>query len=258
MSRAQDRSAGQSGAQAAQQTTGAQAPQQATGAQPPQQATGNVTGTSGNVTGATSTSLRDQPATRTESSTTYARSTGTSPGRRASGGGDSDMGRGGMGGVLSMLAGLLAFFYGLALVVRTSFYPSLPGYAYRWTLHGWGWTLLVLGALLFAAGAISLLGMSFGRILGAGLAVLTAIAGFLALAYSPIWGILIVALSVVAIWGLLHRDAGADANGGYGAGAGGSYGERYGEGSMGTDSGTMGSGTTTTSSPSMGTRAPRR
>jgi hypothetical protein len=254
MNRAQDRSTGQSGAQAAQQTTGAQAPQQASG---------NVTGTSGNVTGATSTSLRDQPAARTESTTTYARSTGTSAGRQASGGGGSsgDIGRVGMGGVLSMLAGLLAFFAGLALVVRTSFYTALPGYAYRWTIHGWGWTLLVLGALLFAAGATYLLGMSFGRIAAVGLAVLTAIVGFLTLPYSPIWGILIVALSVAAIFGLLRRDAGDDADGGYGAGYGGSYGERYSEGSMGTGSETMGSGTTTTtttSSPSAGTRAARR
>ncbi len=166
-----------------------------------------------------------------------------------------------MGGVLSMLAGLLAFFAGLALVVRSSFYTSLPGYAYRWTIHGWGWTLLVLGVLLFAAGATYLLGMSFGRIAGAGLAVLTAIAGFLALAYSPIWGILIVALSVAAIWGLLRRDPADYADGGYGAGAGGSYGERYGESSMGTGSAAMGSGTTTTtttSSQSAGTRGVRR
>jgi hypothetical protein len=219
-----------------------------------------MTGTPGNVTGATSTSLRDQPATRTESSTSYARSTGTSSGRQVSGDGGGDLSRTGMGGVLSMLAGLLAFFAGLAIVVRTSFYHSLPGYAYRWNLHGWGWTLLVLGALLFAAGAIYLLGMSFGKYLGAGLAVLTAIVGFLTLPYSPIWGIIIVAVSVAAIWGLLRSDTGADADGGYGAGPGGSYGERYDQGSMGTGSGTTGSGTTTTttSSPSMGTRGARR
>jgi hypothetical protein len=254
MSRPQDRSAGQSGAQAPQQTTGAQAPQQGTG---------NVTGTSGNVTGATSTSLRDQPATRTESSTSYARSTGTSSGRQVSGGGgDTDLGRVGMGGVLAMLAGLIAFLAGLAAVIKSSFYHVPTGYAYRWTGYSWGITLLVLGVLLFAAGAIYLLGMSFGKIAGVGLAVLTAIAGFLWLPYSPIWGIIVVALSAVAIWGLLSGGGRADADDGYGAGAGGSYGERYDQGSMGTGSPAMGSGTTTTttttSSPSMGTRGARR
>jgi hypothetical protein len=34
--------------------------------------------------------------------------------------------------------------------------------------------------------------------------VLTAIAGFLFLPYRPVFGIVIVALSVLAIWGLLH------------------------------------------------------
>jgi hypothetical protein len=32
------------------------------------------------------------------------------------------------------------------------------------------------------------------------------VAGFLALAYSPIWGFIIVALSTVALWSLLRRD----------------------------------------------------
>jgi hypothetical protein len=202
-----------------------------TGAQPPQSA-GNVTGTSGSATGATSASMHDQPTTtRTETTTSYTRGTGSSTGA-SYGSGRTGMGTEsmGLGGVIAMVAGLLAFLTGLAAVVKQSFYPALPGYAYRWNVHGWGWVLLILGGLLFAAGATYLLGMSFGRIAAVALAVCTAVVGFLFLAYTPVWGTIVVAVSVIAIWGLL-RDGGRAS-----AGRGGGYGES-----------SMSSGGTTTS-----------
>ncbi|HSR84109.1 MAG TPA: hypothetical protein VLM11_08015 [Streptosporangiaceae bacterium] len=109
-----------------------------------------------------------------------------------------------MGGSLAILAGLIAFLGGLAVVVRPRFYPVLNNYAYAWNGRPWGIILLILGALLFATGAAALLGIAAARPVGVGLAVLTALAGFLWLVYSPVWGIVIVALSVFAIWGLLH------------------------------------------------------
>jgi hypothetical protein len=109
-----------------------------------------------------------------------------------------------MGGSLAILAGLLAFLAGLAVVVRPHFYRTISGYAYAWNGRPWGIILLVLGALLFAAGAAALLGIAAARPVGVGLAVLTGVAGFLWLVYSPVWGIVIVGLSVFAIWGLLH------------------------------------------------------
>jgi hypothetical protein len=218
------------------------------------QPTQPVTGTSGSATGASSAGMRDQPVSRTGTTTagptagtttgttagpaTYARGTGTgaSYGRGRS---SADTGGIGLGGVISMVAGLLAFFTGLSAVVKQSFFTSLPNYAYRWNVHGWGWVLLVLGALLFAAGAIYLLGMGFGKLAAVGLAVLTAVVGFLFLPYTPIWGTIVVALSALAIWACLRDDSGARAgNGGAGSGSG------YGESSMG-GTGSMSSGTTT-------------
>lgn len=198
------------------------------GARAPQQAAGNTTSTSESAAGATSASLRDQPGARTQPTSTYAPgTTATHESGQAGTSGNAS------GGVLSMLAGLIAFLTGLAAVVRQSFYPALPGYAYRWNVHGWGWVLLVSGALLFAAGAVYLLGMSFGKIAAVGLAVVTAIVGFLFLAYTPVWGTIVVALSAFAIWGLLRDQGGDQAAGGAG----------YGQSSMGA--GTTSSGTTT-------------
>jgi hypothetical protein len=111
------------------------------------------------------------------------------------------------GGVFSLVAGLLTFLAGLAGILRASFYPTLAGYAYSWPIRNWGILLLVLGVVLFALGACVLLGMNFARPAGVGVAALTAVAGFLFLAFAPIWGIIIVAVSVLAIWALLHDGA---------------------------------------------------
>jgi hypothetical protein len=206
MSRAQNRSTGtQSGAQATQ-------------------------GTTGNV-GATSTSLRDQPATRTETTTSYSRGTQTRPTASADTGSTHSL-----GGLFSMLAGVLTFLTGLSMVVRRHFYPVLPGYAYRWSVPGWGWLLLILGILLFAAGASHALKIPFGRMAAVALATLAVIAGFMVVAYTPVWAILLVAVSALALWALLRRagqrndDEGAGASmgssgsSGYGSGSGSSYG----------------------------------
>jgi hypothetical protein len=134
----------------------------------------------------------------------YPRGTEPTTGYRRAPAAQEERAGGVMGGSLAILAGLIAFLGGLAVVVRPHFYPTINGYAYAWNGRPWGIILLILGALLFAAGAAALLGIAAARAVGVGLAVLTALAGFLWLVYSPVWGIVIVGLSVFAIWGLLH------------------------------------------------------
>jgi hypothetical protein len=218
MSRAQERGpdsglqsdtqAAKTGAQAAK--TGSQAAQKLTGA------TGSTGTTSGagatgatGTTGTTTTQVRERTTTTTPSAS-YGRSTTPATGYRT--GRSAGTSTAGMaGGVLAVLTGLLTFLAGLGAVVRRGFYPLLPNYAYSLNPRNWGIILLVLGVLLFAAGAVHLLGMAWGRAAAVGLAVLTAIAGFLFLAYSPVWGVIIVLLSAATIWGLLsHGGSSAD------------------------------------------------
>ena len=170
---------------------------------------GNAPGMAGNVTGATSTGLHDQPVSRAEPPATYSRGTsGTSaaPSHRMETGTQG----GGLGGIISIVAGAVAFLAGLSAVVKQSFYHALPGYAYRWNVRAWGWVLLILGGLLLAAGVSRMLGIPMARAVGVGLAVLTAVIGFLFLAYTPIWGTIVVALSVAAIWAMLRSDRESD------------------------------------------------
>ena len=191
MSSAQDRSSGETGAQAAEQGAGATGSGMTSGAG----ATGPTTGTT--TTG--TTGMPQQAGRHEAASASYGQAyeQGYEPSTGSM-----------MGGVLAVVAGLLAFLGGLAVVVRPRFYPTLNGYAYAWNGRGWGWILLILGVLLFAAGASALLGVPMARPVAIGLAVLTAIAGFLFLVYTPVTGIILVALSVIAIWGLLHDSAG--------------------------------------------------
>ena len=113
---------------------------------------------------------------------------------------------GAVGEVLGMLAGLATLFAGLAAVIGPHYYPAAPGYPFRLTVHTWGWILLALGALLFAAGVVALCGLRVSRLVGTGLAVLTGTAGFVFLPYALAWSILIVALSVIAIAARLIPD----------------------------------------------------
>jgi hypothetical protein len=203
MSRAQDRSSGlQTGAQGAERATGARGAGTTTGAV----ATGSTTETTTGGTTTTPTSGMRERSGSEMPSESYMRGTEPTTAYRPAYE-DQGTGSGVMGGSLSVVAGLLTFLAGLGFVVRPHFYPTAAGYAYQWTGRGWGWVLLGLGIALFAVGACALLGMAWARPVGVGIAVLTAVAGFMFLVYSPIWAIVIVGLSVFAIWGLLHDGA---------------------------------------------------
>jgi hypothetical protein len=120
------------------------------------------------------------------------------------------------GAALAILAGALAFLEGLAFVIRSHFYPTVSGYAYRWTLHGWGWVLLVLGALLFAGGVSSLLEIKGSRYFAGAMAVVTAVIAFLTIFYSAVWSIVVVAACAYAAYNLLSNRGAGDV--GYGTG----------------------------------------
>jgi len=162
-----------------------------------------------------------QPGARTQPAASYGQ--GTAPARpadyRTAESGEREPSR--HGAALAILAGALAFLEGLAFVIRSSYYHVLPGYAYRWSLHGWGWVLLVLGAVLLASGVSHLLGIKGSRQFAAAVAVLTAVVAFLTIFYSVIWGVIVVAACAFAANSLLSDRGMAErypADTGYGAG----------------------------------------
>jgi hypothetical protein len=121
---------------------------------------------------------------------------------------DSTAGMTGLAGWLLILGGFWSFLVGLAVLVRKSYFTSLPNYssishyAYHWNLTGWGWANLILGILVVAAGVCVLLGQAWARWTGLVLAVISAIGSFLFIPYHPFWSILVIAVDVFIVWAL--------------------------------------------------------
>ncbi len=165
-----------------------------------------ATGRTGDTMTTTGTGMNERQST----TSAYARGTGPAaeyrPESAPSAGYETGAGDGALGGTFLIIAGLLTFFAGLAAVVRVHYFHAVTSvYPYAWSVKGWGWAILILGAVMFAVGACALLGMAWAKPVGVFLAVLTVIGSFMWLVYSPFWGIILLALSVLAIWGLLRR-----------------------------------------------------
>jgi hypothetical protein len=103
---------------------------------------------------------------------------------------------------LMILSGLWGFFMGLTAVIKQSFDVTLPNYTFQFSIHGWGWTHLIIGIVLFAAGVCVLLGQTWAKALGIVIAVFSAIANFMFLPYYPLWSIVVIAVDVFIIWAL--------------------------------------------------------
>jgi hypothetical protein len=105
--------------------------------------------------------------------------------------------------VFMMVTGVLGFFEGLAAVIRGTFFVTLPNYAFSLSATSWGVVHLILGALLFIAGAALLADQTWARITGVVLAAFMMVANFVYLPYYPVWAIVLIALNAFVIWALL-------------------------------------------------------
>jgi hypothetical protein len=106
--------------------------------------------------------------------------------------------------VFMMVSGLLAFFEGLAAIIRGSFFVVSPNYAFNLSVTGWGVIHLILGVLVFAAGAALFADKTWARVVGVVLASFSAIANFVFLPYYPVWAIVMIAIDMFIIWALLY------------------------------------------------------
>lgn len=108
-----------------------------------------------------------------------------------------------MAAVFMMLSGMWSFLEGLSAIIKGQFFVTLPDYAFNVSVSGWGWIHLILGIVVFLAGACLFLDMLWARMLGVVLAGFSALANFLYIPYSPVWSIVVIALDVFVIWALL-------------------------------------------------------
>jgi hypothetical protein len=105
--------------------------------------------------------------------------------------------------IVMMISGIWNFLDGLAAIIKGGFFVQLPNYAYNISVSGWGWLHLILGIVVFLAGACLFTDMAWARAVGVVLAVFSAIANFLYIPYTPVWSIVVIALDIFVIWALL-------------------------------------------------------
>jgi hypothetical protein len=108
-----------------------------------------------------------------------------------------------MPGALVILSGALSFLQGLAAILGPQFFFQLPNYAYDLPIAGWGWTHLIIGIAMLAAGAGLLTGTPKAPVAAVALAGLCAVASFVYIPYSSTWSVVNIALDVLIICALL-------------------------------------------------------
>jgi hypothetical protein len=107
-------------------------------------------------------------------------------------------------GVAMLIAGVYQVLVGVGALLRDEVFVSTENYTFRFDLTSWGWTHLLLGALVAIAGVAVLRGRTWGRVVGMTLAILSMFANFMFIPYYPLWSIVIIVLDVAIIWALAN------------------------------------------------------
>lgn len=100
-------------------------------------------------------------------------------------------------GGLYIVAGLVTLFDSRYYEVNT----AVLTVDQSWTVLGW--TQLILGVLVVAAGVTLLRGHLWARLLAVLFAGLTIVENFLDMAAAPVWHLLLIGLAVVAIYAII-------------------------------------------------------
>ena len=99
------------------------------------------------------------------------------------------------------VAGTFNVIDGIAAVARSHVFIANAHYVIG-DLRAWGWVALILGALQFLAMLGVLAGNQAARWFGVAVIGLNAIAQMFFISAYPFWSLMIVAVDVVALWGL--------------------------------------------------------
>lgn len=109
------------------------------------------------------------------------------------------------GGLMMIVAGVYHALSGISAILRDQVYLTTPNYTFEFDLTAWGWTHLILGAIVLATGIAVVQGVTWGAVVGIALAGLSLVANFLFLPHYPLWSILIIAIDVAIIYALASR-----------------------------------------------------
>ena len=106
------------------------------------------------------------------------------------------------GGVLLLLLGFFNALDGIAAINHSRVFVSGATYVVG-DLRSWGWTILALAVLQLVAGIGVLRGTEWGRWFGVFILALNALAQMFFIPAYPFWSLTILAIDIVAIYGLV-------------------------------------------------------
>jgi len=103
---------------------------------------------------------------------------------------------------MMFLLGVWWFFAGLAGILNDEIFLVTHKYVFKFNVQTWGWIHLLLGIVVFLGGLALFRGEVWARTVGVILAGLSGIIGFAWLPYYPVWGFILIAVSIFVVWAL--------------------------------------------------------
>lgn len=104
--------------------------------------------------------------------------------------------------VMMIVMGSFDAIQGLAAIIKSGFYVVPSDYFISVNATGWGWTHLILGAVVVLAGFALFRGSMWARVVGIAVAGLSMIVNFAAIPIYPVWAVSIIAIDALVIWAL--------------------------------------------------------
>ncbi|MER5388496.1 hypothetical protein [Saccharopolyspora sp. NPDC002686] len=108
------------------------------------------------------------------------------------------------GSMLGLL-GIFNIITGVTALVRPGYFLVAPTRLLVFNYPVWGWIWVVFGLVQVAVGIGAVYGRGWARFIGIDLAALCAIGHLVFLTAFPLWSVLVIALSVMVIYGLVVR-----------------------------------------------------
>ena len=103
--------------------------------------------------------------------------------------------------VLVLVIGFWNLVQGISAIARSHVYVANAHYVFG-DLRSWGWVTLIFSILLLLAGVGVLIGNQLARWFAVAMVGLNAIAQMFFIPAYPFWSLMIIAVDVVALWGL--------------------------------------------------------
>lgn len=110
------------------------------------------------------------------------------------------------GSMLGLL-GIFNIITGITALVRPEYFLVGASRLLAFNYPVWGWIWLAFGIVQVVVGAGTVYGRGWARFIGIDLAALCAIGHLVFLTAFPLWSVLVIALSVLVIYGLVVRSA---------------------------------------------------